>query len=532
MATTLRRTGSSDPDAGDSKASDHPDNHVDLDGRALLAHAVARDEGNLTATGALAVTTGAFTGRSPKDKYIVDEPSSRDAIWWGEVNQPMTEARFDALVRDVEAHLGDRETWTQHLAVGADPEYRYPVDLVPERAWVALFARHLFIVPGGEGDRGAGEPIRILHAPGYRADPDARGTRSSTVVALHPARRTIVIADTEYAGEVKKSAFTLMNELLPERGVATMHCSANVGRDGSATLFFGLSGTGKTTLSNDPERQLIGDDEHGWSENGVFNLEGGSYAKTIDLSETAEPGIFAASGHEGTVLENVLLDTDTNLPNYADSSLTENTRAAFPLDVLPNAAARSMAGHPDQIILLTADATGVLPPVARLTREEAIALFLLGYTSKVAGTERGLTEPEPTFSPCFAAPFLPLPPETYADLLVEKIDAHRPALWLVNTGWTGGSFSTGERISIAHTRAMVSAITAGELNEVETAPEPVFGFDVPVHIEGVPDAVLRPRDAWDDPAAWEEAAAQLRDTFRRQADKQGIDPTWTAWLTK
>ena len=531
MAATVPRTGSSASDA-DNRGSDRPAQHLDLNGRTLLKHAVAREEGNLTASGALAVTTGTFTGRSPKDKYIVDEPSSRDAIWWGEVNQPITEARFDALLRDVETHLGTRETWSQHLAVGADPEYRYPVDLVTERAWVALFARHLFIVPGDEDDRGAGSPIRILHAPGYKADPEALGTRSETVVALHPARQLIVIAGTEYAGEVKKSVFTLMNLLLPERGVATMHCSANIGRDDSTTLFFGLSGTGKTTLSNDPDRQLIGDDEHGWSENGVFNLEGGSYAKTIDLSEADEPGIFAASGHEGTVLENVLLDTDTNLPNYADSSLTENTRAAFPLDVLPNAAARSMAGHPDHIILLTADASGVLPPVARLTREEAITLFLLGYTSKVAGTERGLTEPEPTFSPCFAAPFLPLPPERYADLLVEKIDQHRPALWLVNTGWTGGSFSTGERISIAHTRAMVSAITASELNEVETAPEPVFGFAVPSRIDGVPDDVLRPRDAWEDPAAYDAAAAKLRDTFRRQAEKQGIDPARTAWLVK
>jgi phosphoenolpyruvate carboxykinase (ATP) len=526
MAATLARTGSATPDGPGTP----PSRHADLDGRTLLQHAVARHEGSLTATGALAVTTGAFTGRSPKDKYLVDEPSSRDAIWWGEVNQPMPEARFDALLRDVEAHLAARETWTQRLAVGADPEYRYPVDLVTERAWVALFARHLFIVPGDDGDRGREAPIRILHAPGYRADPEALGIRSATVVALHPARRTIVIAGTEYAGEVKKSAFTMMNLLLPQRGVATMHCSANVGHDGSATLLFGLSGTGKTTLSNDPERRLIGDDEHGWSENGVFNLEGGSYAKTINLSETDEPGIFAASGHEGTVLENVLLDTDTNLPNYADSSLTENTRAAFPLGVLPNAAARSMTHHPDHIILLTADATGVLPPVARLTREEAIALFLLGFTSKVAGTERGLTEPEPTFSPCFAAPFLPLPPERYADLLVEKIDRHQPALWLVNTGWTGGSFSTGRRIGIADTRAIVSAITAGAMNGVETAPEPVFGFAVPVHIPGVPAEVLRPRDAWDDPAAYDAAAAKLRDTFRQQAIKQGIEPEWTGWL--
>ena len=532
MTATLVSPESSDAGHRDTMSPADAVNHTDLDGSTLLEHAVDRDEGTLTATGALAVTTGAFTGRSPKDKYVVDERSSRDSIWWGEVNQRMPEHRFDDLRASVEAYLGRHTTYTQHLAVGADRGYRYHVDLTTERAWVALFARHLFIVPGKDDDRGSGEPIRILHAPGYRVCADVLGTRSSTVIALHPARRTIVITGTEYAGEVKKSVFSLMNYLLPQRDVATMHCSANVGKDGSSTLFFGLSGTGKTTLSNDAERELVGDDEHGWSDSGIFNLEGGSYAKTINLSERDEPGIYAASGQQATVLENVLLDTDTNLPNYADGSLTENTRAAFSLDVLPNAAEKSVAGHPDHIVFLTADATGVLPPVARLTREQAIAMFLLGFTSKVGGTERGLTEPEQTFSPCFGAPFLPLPPERYAELLAGKIDEHQPTLWLVNTGWTGGSFTTGERISIAHTRAMVRAITDGQLSGVETSPEPVFGLEVPVSIPDVPDEVLRPRDAWDDPAAYDAEAAKLREAFRHRAEEQGIDPAWLGWLNR
>ncbi|MGI8976679.1 MAG: phosphoenolpyruvate carboxykinase (ATP) [Thermomicrobiales bacterium] len=504
--------------------------HTDLDDRTLLEHAAARSEGTLTAHDTLSVSTGKFTGRSPEDKYVVDEPTSRDAIWWGDVNQRMPEHRFDQLVSSVEAFLNRRATYTQHLAVGADNDYRYPVDLTTERAWVALFARHLFIVPGDDGDRGTGAPIRILHAPGYRVCADILGTRSSTVIALHPGRRTIVITGTEYAGEVKKSVFTLMNYLLPERDIATMHCSANVGDDGSATIFFGLSGTGKTTLSNDPDRQLIGDDEHGWSDDGVFNLEGGCYAKTINLSSEDEPGIYAATNHSGTVLENVVVDPESNLPDFDDDTLTENTRSAFSLDVLPNAAERSVTGHPDHIVLLTADATGVLPPVARLTREQAISLFLLGFTSKVAGTERGLTEPEATFSPCFAEPFLPLPPERYADLLAEKIDRHEPTLWLVNTGWSGGSFATGERISIAHTRSLVGAITSGALTDAETSPEPVFGFRVPVSIPGVPDEALQPRDAWDDPADYDDRAARLRKTFQNQAEKQGIDERWVGWL--
>jgi phosphoenolpyruvate carboxykinase (ATP) len=532
MSATLAYPTSSDPGDGDASSQRRPVTHVDLDENALLGHAIAAGEGILTPFDAFAVTTGEFTGRSPQDKYIVDEPGSRQAIWWGEVNQRLPEDRFRRLLQEVERHLDGRATYIQRLAAGADLEYRCPVDLRTERAWVALFARHLFIVPGEDGDRGAEAPIRILHAPGYRADAGALGVRSSTVIALHPAQRTIVIAGTEYAGEVKKSVFSLLNFLLPMRGVATMHCSANVGHDGSATIFFGLSGTGKTTLSNDPDRRLIGDDEHGWSDSGIFNFEGGCYAKTINLSEKDEPSIWAATNRRGTVLENVYVDPGSRLPDYDDDRYTENTRSAYPLDALPNAAELGVAGHPDNIVLLTADASGVLPPVARLTREEALGLFLLGFTSKVAGTERGLDEPEPTFSPCFAEPFLPLPPERYAELLAGRIDEREPALWLVNTGWTGGAFGTGERISIAHTRELVRAITEGELRDVETSPEPVFGLAVPASVPGVPVDVLHPRDAWDDPAAYDTAASRLREAFRKRAAEQGIDPAWRAWIDR
>jgi phosphoenolpyruvate carboxykinase (ATP) len=506
--------------------------HDDLEKRELLERAAASGEGLLTAFDSFAVTTGVFTGRSPQDKYIVDEPLSRSEIWWGEVNQRMPEGRFQRLLGEVEQYLAGRTSYGQRLAVGADPDFRYPVHLSTERAWVALFARHLFIVPDEDGDLGGEAPIRILHAPGYRVDAEALGTHSSTVIALHPAHRTIVIAGTEYAGEVKKSVFTLLNYLLPRRGVATMHCSANVGPDGSATIFFGLSGTGKTTLSNDPRRELVGDDEHGWSERGIFNLEGGCYAKTIGLSPKDEPDIYAATNRHATVLENVVVDPGSHLPDFDDDRHTENTRSAYPLANLPHAALTGVAGHPDNIVMLTCDATGVLPPVARLTREQAIAMFLLGFTSKVAGTERGLTEPEQTFSPCFGEPFLPLPPNRYADLLAERIDVHQPSLWLVDTGWTGGALGTGERISIACTRALVSAITEHELVTAEMSPEPVFGFEVPVRVPDVPNDMVRPRDAWDDPTAYDAAAARLLEAFRTRAAKQGIDPIWLGWLNR
>jgi phosphoenolpyruvate carboxykinase (ATP) len=493
----------------------------------LVNAAIRLGEGRLTATGAIAVTTGTFTGRSPKDKYIVEQPATNDAIWWGDVNHPMPQEAFDRLHADIAAYLATRTTFTQNLAVGADPEFRYPVDLTTERAWVALFSRHLFIVPDA---RPAADPITVLHAPGFAPDPGVYGIRSSTVIALDLARQVIVIAGTEYAGEVKKSVFTLMQYLLPMRGVATMHCSANINPLGETTLFFGLSGTGKTTLSNDPAAQLVGDDEHGWSGNGVFNLEGGCYAKTIHLSEKDEPGIYRATSSQGTVLENVLVDDRSDYPDFDDDSLTENTRAAFSLEALPNCVASGTAPHASHIIFLTADASGVLPPVARLTREQAQALYLLGFTSKVAGTERGLTEPEPTFSACFGAPFLPLPPERYAALLGEKIDAHQPSLWLVNTGWTGGPHGTGSRISIAHTRAIVTAITRGALAGMPTSPHSVFHLEVPAACPGVPARILDPRQTWDDPAAYDAAARNLLAAFRDRATQQGIPDAWTGWL--
>jgi phosphoenolpyruvate carboxykinase (ATP) len=498
-----------------------------LENHDLVNAAILHQEGRLTATGAIAVTTGSFTGRSPKDKYIVEEPDSKEDVWWGNVNHPMSAAHFDRLHQEVQAYLDERVIYTQDLAVGADPEYRYAVDLTTERAWVALFSRHLFIVPD---DRPDVDPITVLHAPGFRPDPDTYGIRTSTVVALHLSKRIIIIAGTEYAGEVKKSVFTIMQYLLPKRNVATMHCSANVNERGETTLFFGLSGTGKTTLSNDPAARLIGDDEHGWSDNGVFNLEGGCYAKTIKLSEKDEPRIYAATNVTGTVLENVPVDEASDYPDFDDASLTENTRAAFSLEALPNCVASGTGPHAKHIVLLTADATGVLPPVARLTREQALAFYLLGFTSKVAGTERGLTEPEQTFSECFGAPFLPLPPERYAELLGGKIDQHRPTLWLVNTGWTGGPYGTGSRMSISHTRSIVTAITNGALSGVTTEQHPIFNLVIPTTCPDVPDDILDPKETWPDPDAYDTAATQLRNAFRDRASWQGIPTAWTEWL--
>lgn len=497
------------------------------DARSLLDAALSAGEGRLTTTGALAVETGTFTGRSPHDKYIVDEPGSREAIWWGAVNQPLTEAAFDLLVSDVETHLAATTTWDQTLAVGADPEWQVPIHLTTERAWVALFSRHLFIVP--ESTQPDAFPITILHAPGYHADPERFGVRSSTVIALHPTRRTIVIAGTEYAGEVKKSVFTLMQYLLPRHDIATMHCSANVDEQGKTTLFFGLSGTGKTTLSNDPRFRLVGDDEHGWSAQGVFNLEGGCYAKTLHLSAEGEPGIYAATNREGTILENVVVGP-TGEPDFDSNALTENARSAFSLDAIPGSIPSGMAPHPSRVVFLTADASGVLPPVARLTPQQAIGLFLLGFTSKAPGTERGLTAPEMTFSPAFGAPFLPRPPRRYADLLAAKIAEHAPSLWLVNTGWTGGSFVTGTRISLTHTRSIVAAIASDELEHADVTTEPVFGLQVPTAIEGIPAETLHPRQSWSDSAAYDEAAANLREAFRQQAATLDADPEWLDWL--
>jgi len=497
------------------------------DNAGLVHDAIAQGEAQATNSGAISVATGIFTGRSPKDKYIVHEPGSADSIWWGSVNQPMDETRFDDLMAKVADHLAARPVWYQDLAVGAAHRFQYPVQLTTERAWVALFARDMFIVPDDFQSEQA--PIWILHAPTFTVDSQRFGTRSSTVIAIHPTKRTIVIAGTEYAGEVKKGVFSLMQFLLPQRGVVTMHCSATLDKRGASTLFFGLSGTGKTTLSNDPGFSLVGDDEHGWSDAGIFNLEGGCYAKVIDLSEAAEPALFAASHRTGAVWENVVID-EAGEPDFRDRSLTENTRAAFPLTSMPNAVASGTGPSPSRIVLLTADASGVLPPVSRLTREQAIGWFLLGFTSKIAGTERGLTAPEMTFSPAFGEPFLMLPPERYAELLLDRIDAHQPALWLVNTGWMKRSADPGKRIPLAHTRAIVHAIVDDSLDQASFEPASLFDLMIPTEVADVPSDLLNPSDSWHDRAEYLAQAQMLGDAFSHQAEKLNVSQKWLTWI--
>lgn len=488
--------------------------HVDLHTAPLYEYALRSGEGKLAATGPLSVETGKHTGRSPSDKFVVEDDETRDTVWWGDINQPLSPMKFAVLAADVIAYLGQRERFVQHLSACADPEYSLPVRVITDQAWAALFARNLFIVPEtpdqNSNDRSG---FTILHAPFFEADPVRHGVNSPTVIALNLSERVIIIAGTQYAGEIKKSIFTALQYLLPRQSVATMHCSANVGPDGDVALFFGLSGTGKTTLSSDPNRLLVGDDEHGWTGSGVFNFEGGSYAKVINLSAENEPDIWEAAHRFGTVLENVVLDPVSRQIRPEDDSLTENTRAAFPLEFFPNASDRGAAGHPKNIVLLTADAFGVLPPVARLTRDQALYWYLSGYTSKLAGTEKGVDEPEATFSACFGAPFLPLPPVTYANLLGEQIDRHQPALWLVNTGWSGGAFGTGERMPIALTRSIVTAITDGSLPTATTTPDPVFGLHVPDAVQGVASDVLLPRQSWSDPAEYDQTAKRLADAI-------------------
>ena len=501
--------------------------HWNLTPPLLYEHALRRGEGVLAATGPLTVETGAHTGRSPRDKFVVREPASAD-VWWGEVNHPLAPEAFDELHRRLAHHLGGQELFVQDLYAGADPAHRLRVRVVSETAWSVLFAHNLFIVPTVEeriDDRAQGrEPdVTVLHAPRFAADPAAEGTRSETAIVTSFSRGLVLIAGTGYAGEIKKAIFAILQYLLPKRGVATMHCSANVGADGEAAIFFGLSGTGKTTLSTDPTRTLVGDDEHGWDDRGVFNFEGGSYAKAIHLSPVAEPDIHRAVLRFGTVLENVVLDPETREPRLDDDSLTENTRAAFPLAFIKNATIAGMAGHPRHVVFLTADAFGVLPPVARLGLDQALYWFLSGYTSKLAGTERGVAEPEATFSPCFGAPFLPLPPTRYAALLGERLRRHEPACWLVNTGWSGGPYGVGARIGIGHTRAIVRAIVGGALAAVATALEPAFGLRVPETCPGVPSEILQPRSTWADPAAYDEAAGRLARAFADNARRFAAD---------
>jgi phosphoenolpyruvate carboxykinase (ATP) len=481
--------------------------HRDLTPGVLIEHAIRRGEGRLADSGALVVETGTHTGRSPEDKFVVRHGELADEIWWGSVNQPMSPDAFARFHADVVEYLSGKERYLMDLSAGADPEFNLPVHLVTDSAWSALFARNLFL-PGHRGDGAAATGWTVLHAPQLQSDRVRHETASTTGIAIDFEWRRVLIAGTQYAGEIKKAIFTVMQGSLPRHGVATMHCSANEGRDGSTALFFGLSGTGKTTLSTDPQRRLIGDDEHGWSERGIFNFENGSYAKTIGLSAEAEPEIFHAAQRFGSVLENVVLDPNTRRPRFDDDSLTENTRAAYPLGFL-DPEAGGIGGHPSKILFLSADAFGVLPPVARLSRDQALYWFLSGYTAKLAGTERGVTTPSATFSACFGAPFLPLPPMRYASLFGERLDRHGSEVWLVNTGWTGGPYGTGKRMPIALTRAAVAAILDGSLDDVLMDIDPVFGFAVPRSAPGIPGALLRPRDTWPDADEYDVSAARL-----------------------
>ncbi|MGG4265891.1 phosphoenolpyruvate carboxykinase (ATP) [Peribacillus simplex] len=491
----------------------------------LVEKVLSRNEGVLTSTGAVKAETGKYTGRSPKDKYIVEEASVKDKVDWGSVNQPISEDVFNKLYNKVVEYLkAKEEIFVFKGFAGADESSRLPIQVVNEYAWHNLFAHTLFIRPNEEELRGHESEFTILSAPNFKADPEVDGTTSETFIIVSFERRTILIGGTEYAGEMKKSIFSIMNYLLPEAGILPMHCSANVGREGDVALFFGLSGTGKTTLSADTNRKLIGDDEHGWSSNGVFNIEGGCYAKTINLSREKEPQIFDAIRF-GAVLENVVVDPETREANYDDSSLTENTRAAYQMQAIDNIVNPSIAGHPNTIIFLTADASGVLPPISKLSKEQAMFHFLSGYTSKLAGTERGVTSPEATFSTCFGSPFLPLPATRYAEMLGDKIDEHNAKVYLVNTGWTGGAYGTGSRMKLAYTRAMVQAALEGELANIETIKDDIFGLDIPLHVPGVPDEVLQPIKTWEDPAAYKQAATALAAQFRTNFKKFGSVPS-------
>ncbi|WP_070120584.1 phosphoenolpyruvate carboxykinase (ATP) [Bacillus marinisedimentorum] len=485
----------------------------------LTEKALLRNEGVLTSTGALRATTGKYTGRSPKDKFIVEEASTKDKINWGPVNQPISASVFEALYDKVLTYLKEQqELFVFKGFAGADKRYRLPIQVVNEYAWHNLFARQLFIRPNEEDLRDHEAEFTVISAPGFKADPAVDGTNSETFIIISFEKRIVLIGGTEYAGEIKKSIFSVMNYILPERGTLSMHCSANVGQEGDVALFFGLSGTGKTTLSADPNRRLIGDDEHGWSENGIFNIEGGCYAKCINLSQEKEPQIWDAIRY-GSVLENVILDDHSRVADYDNTTLTENTRAAYPIDAIDNIVIPSVAGHPNTIIFLTADAFGVLPPISRLTKEQAMYHFLSGYTSKLAGTERGVTSPEATFSTCFGSPFLPLPAHVYAEMLGEKIDQHNVQVFLVNTGWTGGEYGVGSRMNLPYTRAMVQAALEGELNSVETVTDPIFGLQMPVHCPGVPDEVLQPRKTWSDESAYVKKAEELARQFKENFTK-------------
>ena len=485
--------------------------HANLCAAELVERSLKRGEGQLAANGALVAVTGARTGRSPKDKFTVDDAVTHGVVDWGKVNKPFAPERFGALLERVVEHLKDRELFVQDLYCGADKTYRLPIRVISEYAWHALFVRDLFVRPEAAALALHVPEFTVVAAPEFEAVPERDGTATSAFILVDFTRKLVLIGGTKYAGEMKKSIFGVMNFIVPNKDVLPMHCSANVGADGVTALFFGLSGTGKTTLSADPARRLIGDDEHGWGATGVFNFEGGCYAKCVNLTEEFEPQIFRAI-HFGSVLENVILDAERK-PDYFDIRLTENTRAAYPVDFIENAVIPGVGGHPKNVMFLAADAFGVLPPISRLTPEQAMYHYLSGYTAKLAGTETGVKDPAPEFSACFGAPFLPLAPPVYAEMLGKRLKQHKASCWLVNTGWSGGKFGVGKRMSLKITRALVNAALDGRLSKVEFITEPAFGLSIPVSCPDVPAEILNPRNSWADKAAYDKTAADLAARF-------------------
>ncbi len=487
--------------------------HWNVNCENLIPMAVARQEGVLSAHGVLVTQTGDRTGRSPNDKFIVREEVVEDTVWWGKVNMPTTRAVFDNLRQKVRFHLNTKtELFVQDLHAGADEEERLSIRVVTENAWHAAFARNMFLRPSVSEVENHQPEFTVLHAPSFLADADEDGVNSGVFVIVCFSERCVIIGGTEYAGEIKKSIFSIMNYLLPSRGHLAMHCSANVGESGDCAVFFGLSGTGKTTLSADPKRPLIGDDEHGWNDTGVFNFEGGCYAKMVDLSAEDEPAIFATTRMPGTILENVILDAD-GVPDFHDISLTQNTRGSYPIEAIENRVLGSRGGHAQNVVFLTCDAFGVLPPISRLSPEQAAYHFISGYTAKVAGTEVGVVEPQATFSACFGAPFMPMHPSVYADILSKKVERYGASCWLLNTGWVAGGYGNSDRIKIRWTRALLNAALDGTLDDVEFVVDERFGFSVPTSCPGVPAGILSPRDTWDDCAAYDAIAERLAKMF-------------------
>ncbi len=484
----------------------------------LYEQAIANDEGQVSSSGAFVVQTGLHTGRSAQDKFVVKDANTEDRVWWDNT-KPLSQEHFDKLLEDFIAHTEDKSLYVQDLHAGADPKLKLHCRIVVEYAWHAIFIRNLLRRPELSELQGFLPEFTIVNLPSFKADPERHGVRTETVIACDYTRKLVLIGGTSYAGETKKSVFSYLNYYLPQKNVMPMHCSANVGDNGDPAVFFGLSGTGKTTLSADAKRVLLGDDEHGWSSEGIYNFEGGCYAKTIRLSEEQEPEIYAASNRFGAILENVILDKDTRDPDFEDGSLTENTRSAYPLHFIPNASETSTSGHPKNIIMLTADAFGVLPPISKLTPSQAMYHFLSGYTAKVAGTEKGVSGVEATFSTCFGAPFMPLHPSVYGNLLRQLIADHGVDCWLVNTGWTAGIYGVGHRISLKATRALVNAALDGSLKNVETRTDSVFGFEVPTAVEGVESKILTPRDTWANPEDYDSQAEELVRMFRKNFEK-------------